>query len=492
MNRIVATMDDLPELPFEKVLSYLSLEDRLKARAVSRRWYHQINRFKVKSLCYSRDPIGFILGKSRWVSGAFAQNFISSLRFDLFFNTFSPTILSNLKLLRICNIYLRAEDNGASQSVSTLNLFGRLEELEELEELDLIDFTHPSAASGPDGKFELNLPMLTSVHLKRLEGIDQLTLDAPKLKKVKLLECSPSLRLEFVHADSVEWLAIDNMAYLPAKNLKSLKYLYCGLSSEIDTTFLSGLEQLKEVHLRDNDVALLLQLFEQKKRHGRFDLKIFLCGLLLNGPDDPFPRFEKFKDAFVHLIKNPSRLADEIPIWTGLPYTVPEGVAPESELNLLNRFTDLSMIVTDSSIRVQDVQRFLDLLKNLPNIVTLQFTDDQSQVLFDRLPEHSAAQYLRIDRPVSDLRFLFRLEHLLFFEYCDQIGAKVVRKAFGDLEFLWSLQFKHHNKQVKIETYSTNDWAVSIGEEETDVSDLNAAIQLVFGRTQKKKRNKRR
>ena len=87
-------MDDLPELPFEKVLSYLSLEDRLKSRAVSRRWYWTINNFKVKSLCYLDHPAGFIRGKSRLVSGAFARNFISSSRFEWRFfnnNTFDRT-----------------------------------------------------------------------------------------------------------------------------------------------------------------------------------------------------------------------------------------------------------------------------------------------------------------------------------------------------------------------------------------------------------------
>ena len=66
MNRTkVETMDDLPELPFEQILSQLSLEDLLKSRTVSRAWYHRINSFKVKSLCYSERPLGFIEGKSR-------------------------------------------------------------------------------------------------------------------------------------------------------------------------------------------------------------------------------------------------------------------------------------------------------------------------------------------------------------------------------------------------------------------------------------------
>ena len=81
LNRTEVKMDDLPELPFEKVLSHLSLEDVLKSRAVCRRWYDKINGFKVNSLCYSDHPIELIRGSGRFVSGAFAKNFISSPRF---------------------------------------------------------------------------------------------------------------------------------------------------------------------------------------------------------------------------------------------------------------------------------------------------------------------------------------------------------------------------------------------------------------------------
>ena len=88
------------------------------------------------------------------------------------------------------------------------------------------------------------------------------------------------------------------------------------------------------------------------------------------------------------------------------------------------------------SIPAQDVQRFLDLLKNLPNNVGLMFSGDQPQDLFDRLPEHSAIQRLSIERPASDFRFLFRLEHLIIIQFVDYIDFEVVRKAFEELEFL--------------------------------------------------------
>ena len=466
MNRIVVTLDDLPELPFEKVLSYLSLEDRLKARAVSRRWYHLINIFKVKTLCYSERPAGFIYGKGRWVSGAYAQNFISSPRFDLFVNTFGHSILSNLKHLCICHL------NEASPFIPTLKLFG------QLQELNIINSSHPSADSGLDGEFELNLPMLASIHVQGVKGIKQLTLDAPKLKRVKHLYCI--LRLEFVHADSVEWLATSSLEHLPAKNLKSLKYLHCDPSSEIDATFLSDLEQLKEVHMQEKD--WISRLFDQKQRFGRADLKIFLCGCLLNGPNDPAIDFsEYFEELFVHLAKDPSRLADEIPFWNGLADSIVNSVSLGSAINILSKFTDLNEIFIYSSIPAQDVQRFLDLLKNVPNIVTLEFSYDQPQDLFDRLPEHSNVQHLIIYSPVSDFRFLSRLKHLIDFECRDQINTEVVRKAFEELPFLSRLQFKHLDKQVEIVKDLTNHWTVSIVREQTNVADLNAAIKLIFG-----------
>ena len=160
-------MDDLPELPFELVLSYLSLEDRLKARAVSRRWYHQINRFRVKTLCYSSRPLGFIWAKSRLVSDAFAESFISSNRFALFFATFGPTILSNLKHLRLSD--LDPKEVGGTALAQLLNSFG------QLEDLGLFRLRDPVGLSID---FELNLPRLINLQLESVDVAKQLTLDA--------------------------------------------------------------------------------------------------------------------------------------------------------------------------------------------------------------------------------------------------------------------------------------------------------------------------
>ena len=92
--------------------------------------------------------------------------------------------------------------------------------------------------------------MLTGLHLQNEVAISKLTLDAPRLLKIKHFGYF-SLNLDRVHGESVEWLLIHDQANIEMKKLKNLKYLYC-CYFEFDLTLLSNLKQLKEIHLRDH------------------------------------------------------------------------------------------------------------------------------------------------------------------------------------------------------------------------------------------------
>ena len=467
-------MDDLPELPFKQVLNYLSLEDRLKARTVSQSWRNTFDRYPVKTLCFSMRPIGRILGKSRWVNGAFAQNFISSTRFASFFDTFGPTILSSLKHLRFCQLNLSEGDQTAFARI--LNSFGKLEELDIIwSELNRQDV------------FNLNLPMLTSLQLEVVQGIEKLTLEAPRLRDVKLLDCSV-LSLEIVHGESVEWLLVDRLEYIEVKKLKNLKVLYIRDNpiESIDSTFLSSLRQLKEIHTNDRvDVS---ELFEQKQQLGRVDLKIYLCGLLLNGPHDPAMNalhdsyFDYLRgEWFVCLVENRSRLADQIPFYRSLRYPeIEEGFASGLEVDLLKRCTCLNEVIVYRP--VQNIQRFLDLLENYKNIVVFEFDGNQPQDLFDQLPEHSAVQWLILKRAPSNLDFLFRLNHLIRLYVYFSIDMETVRRALDELPCLSLFKFRCGHKNVSIEIRHPKQFEVLVNfNEMATFSVLNAAIEFIFG-----------
>ena len=473
MNRTEATMDDLPELPFEQILSYLSVEDRLKSRAVSRSWRRKFD-FKLKSLCCSDVPIGFVWDKNRLVNGAFARNFFGSPRFASFFDTFSGSIFSNLKRLRLCGIPLNEEN--ATTFVRTLNSFG------QLEELDLFSCsTLPESSSDPVTEFELKLPMLASIHFENVGGIKTLTLDAPKLQKARFVGCN-DLLLVIVHRESVERLLTDNSKCTAVNQLKNLLYLYIKCPA-VDSTLLAGLDQLKEIHLYHSDNVSVL--FEQKRRYGRTNLKIYLCGLLLNGPDDPAIRSlssDFDRETLVQLTENPLRLADEIPFLESLYYSGVERVAPQAAIDLVSRFSNLYQIFIDRPVR--DIGRFLDILKN-SYIDMLEFVCDQPQELFDRLSEYSVLQLLAIHSELPDLRFLPKLKHLIQFELSDwSIDVELIRKLFEELPFFLQIDFVYNDKWVGIHMpkkwTNSKRFAVSVGYgKETEVPDLEAAIQFI-------------
>ena len=471
------TLDDLPELPFEKVLSYLSLEERLKLGAVSRSCHQKIANYRVRSLCYSERPSGFIYGKSRWVNGAFAKNFISFnfIRFESFCNAYHPSVFSNLRHLRLCDLSFDPEYREAF--TRTLNSFS------QLEELDII-----RAKCTQERTFTLKLPMLTSVRLEYLVGFKSLTLDAPRLRMARLVNCSgpffPVLKL--VHGESVEKLIVYDLAHLTAntrKKLTNLKSLYICYLRKMDPTFLSSLKQLKEVQLFYP--YYIEQVFQQKQRYGRADLKIYLSGLLLNGPNDPALSLT-FSEIFHRLAEDPSRLSDVIPFWNNLSYSTFERVTLEpSTIDVLNRLNDLSEFSVNRS--VQDIQRFLDLLKNCENVVELEFWGDQLPELFVRLPDHCAVQKLKIHKPPSDPSILSGLKNLIYLNLPNwRFDAEFIRKFFEELEleFFSCFEFSyiyHYTRrctiEIEIHPKRFRVWVEARGE--AIVSDLNAAIQFI-------------
>ena len=468
-NRTEVTMDDLPELPFEKVLSYLSLEEVIKLRAVSRSCLWKIDNYKVKHLCYSRLPFGHIVEKHRWVSGAFAQNFIVSIRFESFFKTFGQTILSHLKHLRL---YEPDFHTGSRTGFTrALNSFIQLEELNLIGKWIL----HIDPKQG-GRQLKLNLPILKSVQFEQVDGIEKLTLNAPMLKKVKLNKSR--LFLDLVHGESVESLLIDHMGYVKLESLKNLKTIYLGHLVEIHFTLLFGLNQLKAIHLAgDSGVR---ELFDLKQRHGRLDLQIFRLGCLLSGPDDPtiHPDFKCYNEAILlYLAANPSKIADEIP---SLPYLnyISKHLTPQIQATFVERLTCMKGVILNRP--VQDIDRFLEFLKTY-HIAGLVLRN-QPQALLDRLPELCSLQKLELLGPPSNFEFLFRLKHLielrLIYEQ-SSVDTRMIGRTL-ELEFLGWFEINYPDKMFEIFIETPKLFKVYlIGEKRAITQDLNVVIQFI-------------
>ena len=458
-------LNDLPVLPFEKILGYLSLKDRITSRTVSSKWCTTIDGFKVKSICYSDLPNDFILGKARWVSGAFAQNFIRSASFGSFFNAFDQSIHSNLKKIRLCDFYI--------DRVSQIAFAQTLNSFDQLKTLDIIRLRSNMK------ELRLDLPMLTDLTIEEVSGVMKLTLDAPRLWKLKLLISFPP-ELDIVHGELVETLLINinltRCSEIKTK-LKNLKYLYLSHCVAIDSTFVSGLEHLREFHLKDR--STVSQLLEQKQRYNRTDLEIFYRGCLLDGPHDP--AIDLLSRTFgpetiEYLVEHPSKLANKIPGCTELSYTAIEAVPPESAMNLLKRYTDLNEIIVDRP--VQDTECFLDFLKTFSNITVLQFKCDQPQALLNRLPEHCDVQQLTFIFEVPDLRFLLKLNHMIRLELNCSVDIEKIRKVLKKLQFIKLLQFAYLSKKITVDVDHPKRIRINGGL--MKFSDVDAVIQFII------------
>ena len=154
-----------------------------------------------------------------------------------------------------------------------------------------------------------------------------------------------------------------------------------------------------------------------------------------------------------------------------------ERVAPELAINLVGRFTELYHIYLAEP--VQDVQRFLNLLKSLQHVDVLSIECNQPQDLFDRLPDHCAIQMLTIDEMPSDHQFLFRLEHLLTLHLKFPMDLDSIRKVL-ELPYLSTFTFLHDNEKFLIQIDHLKRFKVSFAEERTKGNaDLNTAIQFI-------------
>ena len=497
------SLDNLPDLAFEQILSHLALADRLRCRAVSRGWRRKFEFIEVKIFCFSGMPSGLVYGKSRWLSGVFASNFVSSPQFASFFDAYGRTILSGLKHLRLCDLKLNFR-NGKAFS-PTLNSFNQLEHLDIIRMCYSQDDRRWKPNTGRylepkwDAVIELHLPMLEVVHLEGLEGIERLTLDARRLKTIKLGDCS-ALKLRIVHGGSIERLLdnhhfIDDFTkFIVQSEMKNVKYLGLKLGSR-DTnslpTLLPNLKQLKEIYLhckRDYYSSTYVEyLLEQKQLHRRTDLKIYFHGLLLNGPNDSMldGLYQLGIKTNSYLLWKPSRIADEIAFRGTFHYV--ECYESELMTEILSRCTDLNKVCLDR--RIRDVERFMKFLQNFDNIANLKFRTTQPQRLFDQLPDHCTIQKLEVCGLYDlNLDFLWRLKDLICFTVDDAINAKWILKAFEQLPFLSTFCFSCCDMQIEIRKYCPKLFKVSttmIGEKtkSVDVRDLNAAIRYIMRNT---------
>lgn len=453
-------MNELPDVPFEKVLTYLPLDDLLRTKAVSKEFYRKIANFKVRCLCVSDYERESVIDKSRLVVGAFAQNFIDWFKFK---SLFARSMLSGLRHLRVCGLNVR-EIKG-DRSIGILNSF------ENLESLHLVRVFHLPSDS------ELILPKLRVLRLA-YTGQFSMSLDAPRLSEIQVLDGSPQLHI--VHAKSIETVLISDDLCLPLERFRNLKILHCKTFFRLSDTLLSTLSQLREIHLGVN-YSVLEQLYAQKRRYRFSDLKIYYRGLCLANPQDHLEPTEHglSKEVLRCIAENYSGLADQLPFIDTVFYQEIE-VVPQVPIDFWPRLTNLREI--HLSDRVENAERFLNFLARFPNIQTLVFyAADQLQALLDQVPLYCSPQFLQIGYDGDlNLDFISKFKDLLGLTL-QNVTSNLIQEVFKQQRFIQSFWFVYRGTQCSIQsTRKRNQVILFTNGSERSFTDVDEVIAFLF------------
>lgn len=444
--------ESLPFELFRRILNYSELQEIVRLRAVCRKWCVYIDNFSVDSLFFSELRRDCVLDKNRLASGKFAQNFIRSPRFERFFRYFTPTIFSSLRRLRVGGLDVKSRSLAFVQALNSLN------QLEDLTIIDVENLHH---------EIPLELPRLKSVRIEQLSGIENLLLVAPSLSKIKIFFGDHEFGLNFVHAEAIESIELDRFACdLNEMKLKNLKVFYCARMRGIGETFLANLPRLKVVHL-NGDSSSLTSLHRQKQKYDRRHLKIYYHGLRFDQLDDRLDHLHGLANIVSCMIKNPSRLLEQLPLCDSLAYSEIESILPKLHQQFWRRFTSLRSVATVS--KVANDQQFLEFLGQFDSIVTLAFYfQPQSADLFGRLNEYCASvQQLRVIIRDLDLEFVFSMQNLIRI-VCLNVDETFVRRLFGKLEFVRFLAFEFNRTDFIVKRKQSNQFTLNVDFQDED------------------------
>lgn len=447
------------ELPFEvfrKIFSYLHLDEVLRARAVSRQWCAFIDCFNLSNLLYSEWPRKFIFDQKRLVSGPFATNFIPSLSFDSFFNAYADSILVRLKHLRICDL------KASSALSDVLNSFTLLKNLELIRIVNLDAVIHLVSLS------------LENLYIEELEGLERLTLDAPKLLNIRIwfVQYPKMFDLQLVRPEQVESVELDFYnGCLNGGGFKNLKFFYVNDLVGIPESFLQNLEQLREIHLI-YPYAVLRSLLNQKQAYERSNLKIFYHGLCL--PANEYPESSDWLNETVADLlidaRNAPNLADKL-LYKTIGFSSIERVFARMPDTLWKRFTNLRKLYVPEN--PQNMQEFREFLGKFNSVLELEFHIDgpRCQRLLDQLADYCPSlQVFRIHCDAGlNFEFVLRFRHLttLSIHYSGGLfEEKLILSIFRELKCLRKLLLNSCNCTLEINTRKPNEFDLKINDKD--------------------------
>lgn len=455
-RKIEETMCDysnLPQLPFDEILSYLSVKEQIRCKAVCRNWKCEIERWEK-----SRQSLVFhlraFLTNVKWTHSATLmrlENSFQTKSLDFLRRPFTQSYFKRMKKVAILDIHVsHLFGNNRHQRFS--QCINWLAECVELEVFGLY----------LEGKTTFDLPKLKVLVLRKVDA-NHMEFKCPALEVLVLQ--SKVKQIEFKNTKSLKHLSITNTGGLNFRSstskFSSLECMNLFNNDFLRTSYQRELDQIREDLLRytpklkklicysANAGLSFAQLQAQKARYGLKDLQILMAGFRETRFDlvRCESQFMITEESIDGVFDNFAKLVEPCHWDTHIDYSV---VTEKFRILPSTFFTKFPNVISFEIKQITSYNHLFGFLKHCPRVVFLQICgclveSDFLAQLFLLTPSVRVLSIKRIDEPSALLDFDFlalrNLKLTICKFFCAALPIQIIEKILKSSKSLINLKY---------------------------------------------------
>lgn len=433
---------DLPDLVLFKVFDYLTIDELILIRTVSKRLKYLINEYKIKELIV-RD------------------------RHDVDYNwyfTYKPVNLNNSIFIYWRNhIYdyphFRTFFRHCKRMKLRLNndfSYDCLDEFKNLEHLEVDNNLYYLY-----GMAIVNLPNLKILKILIQSTDGKLTINSEKLEIICL---SRFETIQLVNPQTVRQLQVESYENENLKDLKNLEIFRCNHASNTDSLIAKLPDNLKEIHafdfttllIRDEELTMINRILEQRSKFQ--NLSVYFKSIKINEAniDRNSPNFNnnQIKNKFALLSKNFDSLEDKVSWIVDFEYNLlMNAFNNQLPVNFHNKFVNIHHIETKK--KIEDQNHFYEFLRNCRNLVSLVLDcPSLNQEFYDKLAdipffiEHLSLMENEVE---LDCQFVLKLKLLTDFITNQDLSMQLITDISMKLSYIRRFDLKFEGTQLVVD-----------------------------------------
>lgn len=431
---------DLEEKHLNDIFYYLSLNDIIKCRKISKKWKRAVDEYKITSLAVLNEASKFKEKRSYFVTNKnikYSSTVLETKDSNVFQEKMMKKMLSELKILFVQ--YGETHD-------STFSLDSNINHLKSLEQLN---FFHLDTIKGRSLKLP-NLKILEIRNYTKVNGLKFQCKDLTDFKTRKELN-------HFMFTNPKKLINLDvrtlNDNEKRIETLVNLETLKLKEGDSIPDNILKILPKLTKLDIKEISKDKLSGLLKQKKVLRRLKLNIFVGHVNIQTNSDVidyYPTDDQPSKKGELIVKKFKKLDYYLPWATEINFTDLENYF-DSKMpdDIHSRLSGIETITINRSVKSSE--SFLNFLQNCKKLKKLEIDSGSlEQSTYDEL--HNICKsltHLKVNEAKElDLDFILNHKKLEGFKTNQELSFDLFFKLGDELRVLANLEFKLNGKDA--------------------------------------------